>query len=333
MKSEVFLIVAALAAPSLAQGPIAVLDARPTPSSLLHQDPQAILGEGEPLVIELADAGATDIAGEDRVVLARADQESADARALSERVRSASSVVLEGGSLLSWYKTLHLAHRPTRLVHALLRHTREGRPLVGLGGAGAALAGAGIVVSAQMDEVPRNPHRAHKLEARVALGWGPPALIDATAWDGEALRTLRLMERSYMSRAAHLGAGSGLVLEPRHRRVRVIGEGGVVFFETGPGHRNRHDLRGGRVSLLIRDDVWDLPRSRLIPTPDGPTQPWPGGALVDALGTFAAAPTERVALESSWGRLLLRRRKDTRILGTEAALRPIQAEFDLLNSS
>ena len=332
MKPEVFLLAAALAAPSFAQGSIVILDARPSPDSLLHQDLQALLGEDDPLIIQLVSEGSSDLAREDRVVLAREDLESADSRALAERVRSASAVVLEDGSLLGWYKTLHRARRTTRLVHALLRHTREGRTLVGIGGAGAALAGAGIVETASLEEVPRNPRRAYEFEARVTLGWGPPALVDARAWGGDTLRTLRLMERSHMNHAAHLGAGSGLVLESRHSRVRVIGEGGVIFFETGPGHRNRHDLRGGRVSLLVRGDIWDLPHRRLVPAPDAPASPMPEGAFSDLLVTFAADPTEEAALESPWGNFFLRRRPDTRILGAGDLLRPMRAEFDLMDS-
>ena len=38
MKPEAFLLAVALAAPSFAQGPIAILDAHPSPDSLLHQD-------------------------------------------------------------------------------------------------------------------------------------------------------------------------------------------------------------------------------------------------------------------------------------------------------
>jgi len=332
MRLGSLLLFTVFAAPSFAQGPIAVLDARPTPDSLLHRDIQALLGGAEPLIIRMVSEGPSDIADEGLVALARGDFESADSRALSDRVRSANSVVLEDGSLLGWHNTLHRAHRPTRLVYALLRHTREGRALVGIGGAGAALAGAGIVVTAELDEVQRNPRRTHALGARVALGWGPPALVDATAWGGNAMRTLRLMERSYMSQAAHLGERSGLVLEPRHRRVRVIGEGGVAFFETGRGHRNRHDLRRGRVSLLIRGDVWDLPNRRLVPSPDTPASPSAEGEFLDLLSAFAADPMEEAALQSSWGRLLLRRRSDTRILGAGGLSRPMRAEFDLLES-
>ena len=43
-------------------------------------------------------------------------------------------------------------------------------------------------------------------------------------------------------------------------------------------------------------------------------------------------PTEEAALESPWGYLLLRQRPDTRILGAGSALRPMRAEFDLLDS-
>lgn len=332
MRASAFLLFASLGAPSFAQGPIAVLDARPAPDSLLHQDLRALLGEDEPLVIQLVSEGRSDIAREDRVVLVREDSESADSPALALRVRSAKSVVLEGGTLIEWFETLNHARRSTRLVHALLRHTREGRPLVGIGGAGQALAGAAIVSVSELDEVQRNPRRAHDLQARVALGWGPPALIGATAWGGDPLRTLRIMERAYMHQAAHLSAGSGLVLESRERRVRVIGQGGVVFFEADPGHRNRDDLRGGRVSLLARGDVWDLPHRRLVPAPDGPASPPPGGALVGVLTAFAADPTQRAALKSPWGHLLLRRRPDTRILDAGAGARPLRVEFDLLKS-
>lgn len=332
MRYAAWLLPMVLSTSSFAQGPIAILDARPAPDSALHQDLGAILGDAEPLVIELVSEGPSEIDREDRVVLAQSDLESADARALSDRVRASNAVVLEGGSLLTWHKTLHRAHRPTRLMYALLSNSREGRALVGIGGAGAALAGAGIVEIADLGEVSRNPRRTHKLGARVALGWGPPALIDAEVWGGDTLRTLRLMERSYMGQAAHLGRGSGLVLEPRERRVRVLGEGGVVFFETGPGHRNRHDLRGGRVSLLVRGDAWDLRHGRILSSSELPTAPSPRGALEVALGELSRNPTRGTELESPWGHLLLRVRKDTRILGAETALRPIRAEFDLLNS-
>ena len=332
MNQGALLLLAALITPAAAQGPIAILDAHPHPDSLLEQDLKELLGEAPPLIIRLELTGPSDLDDPERARLALADTKSADSRVLAERVRSAGSVVLEGGSLLGWYKTLHRADRPTRLVHALLRHTREGRALIGIGGAGAALAGAGIIVTAELDRVPRNPRRTHALGARVALGWGPPALIDATTWSGDAMRTLRLMERSYMVQAAHLGPSSGLVLEPRQRRVRVIGGGSVVFFETDPGHRNRHDLRGGRVSLLMRGDVWDLPHRRLIPTPDALSPPEAAGALPKLLAALSFAPSEELALQSPWGQLLLRRQQDTRILGAGTLARPIRAEFDLFLS-
>ena len=78
MKPEAFLLAVALAAPSFAQGPIAILDAHPSPDSLLHQDLQALLGEGDPLIIQLVSEGSSDLVREDRVVLAREDLESAD---------------------------------------------------------------------------------------------------------------------------------------------------------------------------------------------------------------------------------------------------------------
>ena len=146
------------------------------------------------------------------------------------------------------------------------------------------------------------------------------------------MRTLRLMERSYMAQAAHLGPGSGLVLLPRHKQVKVLGEGGVTFFETAPGRRNRHDLRRGSLSLLTRGDIWDLSRGVLTPNPLAKLRRSPHPSFDEALSSFSADPTAKTSLKSSWGQLLLQRRKDTRFLGPQEALRPIRAEFDLLKS-
>lgn len=351
MSFPALLILAILAAPAApvasaaAQGSIAILDARPEPQTLLHADLLELLSGSEPLVLQLSEELPSDLESATIIVLARGDAASADSRDLAERVRGADSLVLEGGTLLGWYKTLHLTHRPTRLVHALLRHVRDGGPLIGIGGGGAALAGAGIVLTAELDRVPRNPRRTHTHQARVALGWGPPALVDATAWGGEPMRTLRLMERSYMRVAAHLGPSSGLVYESRERSVRVIGDGPVVFFESDPGHRNRHDLRDGRVSLLARGDVWDIPNKRLLPaantsspsavptTPTPTTAPTQAVALPGLLRALAQDSDAReLALKSPWGRLILRHTKDTRILSAAADARPLRAGFDLMDS-
>lgn len=326
------LLLAMLATPSPLQGPVAIIDATPTPDSPLEADLEALLMGADPLHIELRAEGSSNFDHEDRVFLRRGDLEGANARALSERVLRAPAIVLEGGSLLAWYETLYKARRPTRLVHALSRHSREGRAIIGVGRAGAALAAGGIVKSADLKEVQRNPRRAHELQARVALGWGPPALVDADSWGGEPMRTLRIMERSYMAQAAHLGPGSGLVLLPRHKQVKVLGEGGVTFFETAPGRRNRHDLRKGSLSLLTRGDVWDLAHGELTPNPLAVVRRSPHASFDLVLTSFAADPTLKTSLESTWGHLLLRQRVDTRLLGPENALRPIRAEFDLLKS-
>ena len=194
--------------------------------------------------------------------------------------------------------------------------------------------------SAELKEIPRNPRRDEELQVRVGLGWGPPTLVDASRWGadrglhllGEPMRTLRLMERSYLNNAAHLGEGAGLVYEPRKRRVRVIGEGGVLFFETASGHRNRHELRGGRVSLLRRGDVWDLSHDRLIPAASARVTPSEPRSLSAALIKFAGDPTAEVSFESRYGRLLIRRRPDTQLLNSEESARPVRAEFDLKNT-
>jgi len=331
MMTAGWLLLVTLAAPSPLQGPIAILDSAPQPDTALHADLEALLEDGSPLYIQLTPDGPSDLDRKDRVLLRRADTAGADERILSERVLRSPSVILEGGSLLAWHETLYRARRPTRLVHALSRHSREGRAIVGVGGAGAALAAGGIVKTADLEEVQRNPRRAHELEARVALGWGPPALVDADAWGGEPMRTLRLLERSHMAQAAHLGESSGLILEAQHKRVRVIGEGGVTFFETAPGRRNRHDLRGGSVSSLTRGDIWDLAHSRIMPAALDSVSPRQE-AFTRALMKFAAAPEAVTSLESPWGLLLIRQRVDTRFTGPDGALRPIRAEFDLLKS-
>jgi cyanophycinase-like exopeptidase len=326
------LLLAALATPTPLQGPVAIIDATPAPDSALEADVEALLEGVAPLRIELGLEGSSELDREDVVILGRGDLEGADSRALSERVREAPAVLMEGGSLLAWHETLYMARRPTRLVHALSRHSREGRAIIGVGGAGAALAGGGIVKSAELKEVLRNPRRAYELQARVALGWGPPALVDADSWGGEPVRTLRIMERSYMAQAAHLGPGSGLVLLPRHKQVKVLGEGGVAFFETAPGRRNRHDLRKGSLSLLTRGDVWELAHGKLTPDPLAEMRPSPHVDFEQALRGLAADPPTRTSLECAWGYLLLRQRDDTRLIGPEDALRPIRAEFDLLKS-
>ena len=332
MMTAGWLLLAALTAPSPLQGPVAILDAPPQPDSLLLRDFEALLGEAEPLRILLSSEDTSDLEHADYVLLARGDIEAADTRALTDRILESQAVILEGGCLLSWYETLYRARRPTRLVHALSRHSREGRAIIGFGGAGAALAGGGIVKTKDLKEVQRNPRKAHAFEARVALGWGPPALIDADAWSGEPMRTLRFMERSYMAQAAHLGESSGLILEPLHKRVRVIGEGWVTFFERAPGRRNRHDLRGGSVSLLARGDVWDLPHDRITANPLAEPPHSSQETLSAALISFAAEPMKGGSFHSSWGALLLRKRDDTRLLGQKGALRPLRAEFDLLKS-
>jgi hypothetical protein len=327
-----WLLLTALATPSPLQGPVAIIDAPPASGSPLEADIEALLEGAAPLHIELGAEGTSDLNRDDKVLLGRGDLEGADSRALSERVLEAPAVMLEGGSLLAWYETLYKARRPTRLVHALSRHSREGRTIIGVGGAGAALAGGGIVKSAELKQVQRNPRQRHELEARVALGWGAPALVDADSWGGEPMRTLRIMERSYMAQAAHLGPGSGLLHLPRHKQVKILGEGGVTFFETAPGHRNRHDLRRGSLSLLTRGDIWDLAHGELTPNPLAKVRPSPHAELDQTLMSIAADPKTKASLMSAWGHLLIRQRNDTRLLGPEDALRPIRAEFDLLKS-
>ncbi|MCH2105565.1 MAG: hypothetical protein MK291_02860 [Planctomycetes bacterium] len=326
------LFIAALLMPAALQGPVAILDATPTPDSALEKDLEALLDGAAPLHIELGAEGATEIDREDKVILGHGDEESADARALSERVLEAPAIILEGGTLLAWYETLFKARRPTRLVHSLSRLSREGRPIIGVGRAGAVLAGGGIVKTADLKEVERNPKRTSELQARGVLGWGPPALVDADAWGGEDMRTARIMERSYMSAAAHLAPGSGLVLSPRREEVKVIGRGGVTLFETAPGHRNRRDLRKGSLSLLARGDVWDLSRGVLRPNSRAALRPKTSAAFNATLWRFAADPSAELSFESPWGRLLVRRREDTRFVGPEGALRPVSAEFDLFIS-
>lgn len=340
MKLSALLLLSSLCMPSLAQGPVAVLEARPSADSELSRDLQALLGEPAPLIIRLVNEGESELTGPSPLRLLVADMESADSRSLADRVRSAPSLILEDGSLLDWFNTLHHSKRATRLLHAIQRHSREGKPLVGIAGGAAALAGAGVVLSSELGEIPRNPHRDEPLQVRVGLGWGPPMLIDSSRWDadrrlhlsGEPMRTLRLMERSYMKSAAHLGEGAGLVYEPIKRQVRVIGGGQVLFFETSNGHRNRHELRGGRVSLLLRGDIWDLSHDRLTassttPPPSGATQP-----LNELLMKFAAQPSTEPELINPHGHLILRQREDTQIIKRGALLRPLRAEFDLKNA-
>lgn len=340
MKLSALLLLSSLCLPSLAQGPVAVLEARPSADSELNRDLQALLGEAAPLTIRLINEGESELTGPSPLLLLVADIESADSRSLAERVRSAPSIILEDGSLLDWFNTLHRSNRATRLLHAIQRHSREGKPLVGIAGGAAALAGAGVVLSSELGETPRNPQRDEALQVRVGLGWGPPMLIDANRWGadrrvnfrGEPMRTLRLMERSYMKSAAHLGEGAGLVYEPIKRRVRVIGDGQVVFFETSTGRRNRHELRGGRVSLLLRGDIWDLSHNRL--TADSSTS-LPSGAkrsLSKLLLEFASQPSTEPELISQHGHLILRQRQDTQIIKRGALARPLRAEFDLKNS-
>jgi len=326
------LLLAALAAPPIAQGPVAILESAPEEGSPLQADLDALLEGAAPLIIQLSAQGSSQLDLEGKVILASGDKESADSRELSERIRGADAVTLEGGALLPWYETLFEARRPTRLVHALARLNREGRPIIGVGPAGAILAGGGVVELAQLEEVERNPRKRAELGARVVLGWGPPALIDADAWGGLAMRTLRIMERSYMSKAAHLGPGAGLVLLPRHKKVRVIGHGGVTLFETSPGRRNRTQLRRGSLSLLTRGDEWELARGRLIPSPGGAPSLEGRYAFRESLARFAADPASKVIVEGPWGKLWVSQREDTRLVGPLEAQRPIRAQFDLFDS-
>ena len=339
MKVSALLLLSSLCLPSLAQGPVAVLEARPSADSELKRDLQALLGEAAPLTIRLVNEGESELTGPSPLRLLVADIESADSRSLADRVRSAPSLILEDGSLLDWFNTLHRSNRATRLLHAIRRHSREGKPLVGIAGGAAALAGAGVVLSSELGEVPRNPQRDEALQVRVGLGWGPPMLIDASRWGadrrvnfrGEPMRTLRLMERSYMKSAAHLGEGAGLVYEPIKRQVRVIGDGQVIFFETSTGRRNRHELRGARVSLLLRGDIWDLSHDRLTAGSSTPTSAGATHSLSKLLLEFASHPSTEPELISPHGHLILRQRQDTQIIKRGALARPLRAEFDLNN--
>ena len=340
MRISALLLTCSLSLTSYAQGPVAVLEGRPSADSELGIDLQTFLGDPEPLVIRLVSEGSSLLTGPSPLLLLCDDVKSADSRALSDRVRSAPSLILEDGSLIDWFNTLHRSKRATRLLHAIQRHSREGKPLVGIAGGAAALAGAGVVLSSELGEIPRNPHRDEALQVRVGLGWGPPTLIEASRWGadrglhlmGGPMRTLRLMERSYMKSAAHLGEGAGLIYEPIKSQIRVIGGGHVLFFETSSGHRNRHELRGGRVSLLLRGDILDLSHDRLTASSQTPLLSRATHSFNKFLMEFASSPTTKPIFSSRHGHLLLRQRDDTQIIKAGALARPLRAEFDLINS-
>ena len=197
------------------------------------------------------------------VVLRIGERLPADDRALEARLAAADTIVLRGGSLVDWSKTLAPREHPTAAWRGILTGVRMGADVVGLGGGAEFLAGAALVEHEELEPVQRNPRRQRPFVAAFGMGLGPPALVEVEPrGDAHALRLLRESMESHIRLAFRLEGEVALVVDFLRGEVGVAGPGRVLVFDTRGAREDRGHVREARLSVLADGDLWKLGHRR-----------------------------------------------------------------------
>ncbi len=209
---------------------------------------------------------------------------------------AAEVLVLRGGSLLSWYKTVYPRGPRTYLARALNEFLQSDKDVLAIGGACQFLSGGVPVLRAELAEPSRNPRDDSPHQALIGRGAGLGALFDADEWQpGAPLRLLRSLRRTHVDMGVLFLGSVALQHDRRNNQLRVLGSGELLIFDLDRALRARTRVDHVRLHRLEAGDGWNLnyKRPALGPAWSGnghKEQPQPGTARPtsssgDPLGT------------------------------------------------
>jgi len=196
---------------------------------------------------------------------------SANDRELCAQIAAADVLVVRGGSFMQWYDTVYPKGPSTYLAGALLDHVRKYKTVIAHAGAGAFFSsGVSVPLKDLPNERQRNPRDVYDQKPRVAMGLGPPLLLDCETWpDGSAYRVLHAAWQTRVDLALHL-VGELVVEYRREPGVFVLhGPGSALLFDLSHSRRRKRGVDEGRISLLHAGDGWDFVYDRAVPAPEG----------------------------------------------------------------
>lgn len=266
-------------------------------------------------------------------------------RRLAGAIAGADAVALVGGRFSEWFETLTPGRHRSRVGLALAAALRRGADVAGVGAAAAFLAGASLVPADEPLPPLRDRHEQGR--ARIVVGLGLERHWFADVGGGSGPETLRLARSLF-----DLGADEGLWLGPGG--AAAIGRDGNLEVLAGPvailslegARRNRDAVRGARLSLLARGDLWSrdrgVPRfaegTATVGTPSAALAPTAGRAsrvesdadLLEALvGLAAGIRAAPLPLETPGGSLAVRLDEVARRLSGPSGARLSAARIDL----
>lgn len=198
-------------------------------------------------------------------VFARDGLEGERDREIAAAIEACDVLVLRGGTFMGWYESLRPAHRRTQVHDALLHVVRSRRTVLAYGGAAAFLSSGTTIARAELDEPARNPRRAKTQVARVAMGLGPPLILDGDGFSqGSPLRWLHSAWRLRLDLGAYLVGDVALVHLWQEQELRVWGPGSVVLADLGRARRFKRRFEGLRLTRLEDGDGWDFAHDALL---------------------------------------------------------------------
>lgn len=233
-----------------------------------HALPEDLLaGEGTVLLYLTDDPPSESLAPRaQRVALVEGVR--ADGEELAAALRAAGVVLLAGGDLLPWWRTLEAGNHPSGALTALLRAHRGGAAVVGVGGAARYLASSSLIPAADLREQgerERNPRATGREHAWVVgLGLVPRLLVDLEDDRGGLPRCLLALHGERAERALVLAGEVAWHWDPDAGRATVVGGGSALLVDLVGARRQRSAVSGARLSLLRAGDRWESHRRRVV---------------------------------------------------------------------
>ncbi|MDZ4775017.1 MAG: hypothetical protein SGI72_18000 [Planctomycetota bacterium] len=199
------------------------------------------------------------------------------------RIAAAQCIVLEGGNWLDWWFALRPYGKQSELCRALVRAHARGIHLVGIGPAGAHLAGRSLLSRATLHRPNRDPH-ARSIDVLLGgIGVSSDLCIDfATDGRVDPERMLEALFDRDLERGVWLAGPCAWIEDANTQTASTVGPSGAAFvFDARSSRRSREQIEDVALTRLVDGSRIDLAnraaQSNTVPTSREETSTGPGG--------------------------------------------------------
>lgn len=182
------------------------------------------------------------------------------------RIAAAQCIVLEGGNWIDWWFALRPYGKQSELCRALVRAHENGTHLVGIGPAGAHLAGRSLLSRVTLHRPNRDPHGRSTDVLLGGIGVSSDLCVDfATDGRADPERLLEVLFDRDIERGVWLAGTCAWIEDANTGTASMVGSSGAAFvFDARPSRRSREQIEdvalarlldGSRIELAPRADA------------------------------------------------------------------------------